>query len=120
MMPTDPLTGPLFGRTQDGKVFFPFGNRAAAVPVNDTQIERLRQATIVTVVILVMLLIGAAAFIAGVTLMWIFSGQAPVIFGVSLSLAVGHAGRSHYPDRNALRYKCSAHPQKPLNPWPKT
>jgi len=84
MLPTDPLTGPLFGHTkEDGLVFFPYAIRAVPVPVTEKQVERLRSATIMAAVIFVVLLMGAAAFIAGYVSIWVFSGHAPVVFGVS-------------------------------------
>lgn len=84
MLPTDPLTGPLFGITkEDGLVFFPYGIRTVPVPVSERQVERLRSTTIVAAVVFVVLLIGAAAFIAGYVLISIFSGHAPVVFGFS-------------------------------------
>ena len=84
MLPTDPLTGPLFGITkEDGLVFFPYTIRTVPVPVTEGQVERLRSATMVAAVIFVVLLIGAAAFVAGYVLIWIFSGHAPVVFGVT-------------------------------------
>ena len=85
MLPTDPLTGPLFGTTkEDGLVFFPYAIRAVPVPVSEKQVGHLRTATLVTVIILTALLVSGLAFAAALTLMIVTSGFSPVIFGFNL------------------------------------
>ncbi len=85
MLPTDQLTGPLFGITkEDGLVFFPYAIRTVPVPVTEKQVERLRSATMVAAVIFVALLLGGLAFGVALTLMVVLTKFTPVIFGFNL------------------------------------
>ncbi len=85
MLPNDPLTGPLFGITKaDGLVFFPYAIRTVPVPITESQLKRLRSATMVTAVIFVVLVLSGLAFAAALTLMVVTSGVSPVLFGFNL------------------------------------
>ena len=84
MRPSDPLTGPFFGETQDGLVFFPFGNRDAAVPVTPSQVEPLRSATVLATFALVALLVALVTGGAVMILLTLLSGHVPVVFGINL------------------------------------
>jgi hypothetical protein len=65
----DAFMKPLFGKSEQGIVFYPMGNKTRPHPVNPLQVEQLRTATAVTLVIVGVMAIGGISYAAGVTLL---------------------------------------------------
>ena len=72
----DAFLKPLFGKTDKGVVFYPMGNKTKPHPVTQSQIEQLRTATAVTLVIIGVMVLGGISFAVAVTLMIMFSAGA--------------------------------------------
>jgi hypothetical protein len=69
----DAFLKPLFGKTERGVVFYPMGDKARPHPVTPSQVEQLRTATAVTLVIIGVMVVGGVTFAAVVTLLIVMS-----------------------------------------------
>lgn len=65
----DAFLKPLFGKNEQGVIFYPMGNKARPHPVNPSQVEQLRTATAVTMVIVGLMAVGGFSYAIGVTLL---------------------------------------------------
>ncbi len=69
----DAFLNPLFGKNERGTVFYPMGDKARPHPVTPLQVEQLRTATAVTLVIIGVMVLGGITFAAAVTLLILMS-----------------------------------------------